>query len=98
MATDSAGIGGTQGVEVEFFASLREAVGQRVLYIPDSQMQGIACVEDVRGWVIEQVGPERSAQLLAERTRVAVNDEFVDLGKSVHVGDRVAFLPAVTGG
>lgn len=88
----------SQSIEVEFFASLRELVGHRVLSIAASESADLACVEDVRAWVVRRLGQSRCAELLAERTRMAVNDEFADLGTAVHGGDRVAFMPAVTGG
>ena len=85
-------------IEVEFFASLRESVGLRTLSIPSSETVDLACVEDVRDWVVGRLGVANCTELLAERTRIAVNDEFVELNEPVGGGDRVAFMPAVTGG
>ncbi len=85
-------------IEVEFFASLREAVGCRVLSILPSEIERLTCVEDVRTWVVRCLGESRCTELLAERTRLAVNEEFAELDTPVDRGDRVAFMPAVTGG
>ena len=92
MATDH------QSIEIEFFASLREAVGYRMLRIPASEAVELACVADVRAWVVKHLGEAKCAELLAERTRMAVNDEFAELNVPVRGGDRVAFMPGVTGG
>ena len=86
------------GIRVEFFASLREALGVEAIEIPDEQARALATVQDVRDWVGASIDSARTSELAAKRTRCAVNDEFVALGHAVRAGDRVAFMPAVTGG
>ncbi len=85
-------------IEIEFFASLREAMGYRMLIVPASEAVELGCVADVRAWVVKRLGEAKCTELLAERTRVAVNDEFAELNAPVRAGDRVAFMPGVTGG
>lgn len=87
-----------QSIEVEFFASLKESVGHRLLTIPASEARNLKRVGDVRAWVLTRLGESRCSELMAERTRTAVNDEFAGLDDPVCGGDRVAFMPAVTGG
>lgn len=87
-----------QSIEIEFFASLREVVGCRTLSIPASEAIGLACVADVRTWVVKHLGEDSCTELFAKRTRAAVNDEFADPSSPVRRGDRVAFMPGVTGG
>ena len=84
------------GIEIEFFASLREAVGHARLSMPESTALGMNTVDDVRAWVARRV-PDAS-KLYAQGVRTAVNDEFAELRDRIGVGDRVAFLPRVTGG
>lgn len=87
-----------RGIQVEFFASLRESVGCHQVLIPAEESKRLADVEDVRSWVAEHLGEGSSGALFNETVRTAVNDEFVDLASSVTAGCRVAFMPAVTGG
>ena len=85
-------------IEVEFFASLREALGVQTIEIPASATGRIETVKDVRDWVLSSIRGAEASVLAARRTRYAVNDEFADLSSEVRAGDRVAFMPAVTGG
>ena len=85
-------------IQVEFFASLREALGVAEIEIPANDSQAIDTVEDVRDYVLASIELAGTSDLAAKRTRCAVNDEFVDLSHPVQLGDRVAFMPAVTGG
>jgi len=85
-------------IEVEFFASLREALGVQTIEIPASATGRIETVQDVLEWVRSSIRGAEASVLAAKRIRYAVNDEFVDLSCRVSAGDRVAFMPAVTGG
>ena len=85
-------------IDVEFFASLRETLGRASVCIADADAEQLGSVEDVRDWLLARLPDARSSELSAKRTRFAVNDEFVDGNHPVRAGDRVAFMPAVTGG
>ena len=86
------------GIEIEFFASIREALGIAVYEIPASQVRQLRTVRDVREWVLATLPSAESSGIAEKGTRCAINDEFVGLAHAVQSGDRVAFMPAVTGG
>lgn len=88
----------SQGIEVEFFASLREAAGCQRLEIPASECERLCNVDDVRAWAARQLGETSRGALFSETLRAAVNDEFADMTARVEYGDRIAFMPVVTGG
>lgn len=84
-------------LEVHFFASLRERVGTaRLSATADS-------LSEVHATLIQQLGTDRVAHLLAPNVRVAVNQQLIegdwhsDL-QPLPAGAEVAFLPPVTGG
>ncbi|MCY4041416.1 MAG: MoaD/ThiS family protein [Gammaproteobacteria bacterium] len=85
-------------IQVEFFASLREALGVREIHIPANEAENINTVQDVRDWVLASIKEAGTSDISSKHTRSAVNDEFVAPSYRVRSGDRVAFMPAVTGG
>ncbi len=75
-------------IQVKFFASLREYVGQAEAEVVES---GMTTVADV--WQ-----ETTNNKVLPENTLMAVNMEYVDASHVVKSGDEVAFFPPVTGG
>ncbi|RKZ94348.1 MAG: molybdopterin synthase sulfur carrier subunit [Gammaproteobacteria bacterium] len=80
------------GIEVKFFASMRDLIGD------DCEVDGeilkaesIKNVDDI--WNYCAHGKERPANVL-----IAVNMDYVDARTLVKEGDEVAFFPPVTGG
>lgn len=73
-------------VEVKFFASLRETLGQS-----ETTVDKVHTVADV--WQQSTEGAEAPVNLL-----VAVNLDYADMQTRVNDGDEVAFFPPVTGG
>lgn len=79
-------------IEVKFFASMRDLVGDDCEIADDViKAKSINNVDDV--WNYCAVGKERSANVL-----IAVNMDYVDASTLVKDGDEVAFFPPVTGG
>ena len=75
-------------IQVKFFASLREHVGQADAEIAESLVKTVA-----------DVWRETTKDLvLPENTLMAVNMDYVDASHEVKGGDEVAFFPPVTGG
>ena len=82
-------------VEVLFFASLRDVVGQARLSVRLSEPAGqrellAALAQRVSGAAIEA--------LQAENVRISVNQTLVIPPLSYSDGDEIAFLPPITGG
>ena len=75
-------------IQVKFFASLREHVGQAEVEVPE---EGLATVADVWKQITDHMP-------MPENTLMAVNMEYVDATYTVVKGDEVAFFPPVTGG
>ena len=75
-------------INVKFFASLREHVGQADVQIADSHANT----------VIDVWNNATNNMSLPENTLMAVNMEYVDASNPVKAGDEVAFFPPVTGG
>lgn len=75
-------------INVKFFASLREKMGQGDLSLDSA---GLGTVQAI--WDAATSNAEIPANLLS-----AVNMEYVDLNHAVKDGDEVAFFPPVTGG
>jgi len=73
-------------IQVKFFASLREQVGQS-----DRSIEQASTADEV--WRIATNNAEQPDNLL-----VAINLEYAKLTSSVSDGDEVAFFPPVTGG
>ena len=80
-------------VQVLYFAALRDLTGtgeERVL------LPGLPCPVSALLSLLEQKHPPLSGRLAA--VRVAVNEEFTELDRSVQGGDVVALIPPVSGG
>jgi len=75
-------------IQVKFFASLREHVGQAEVEIAESLVETVADV-----W-----SQTTKDMVLPENTLMAVNMDYVDASYQVKAGDEVAFFPPVTGG
>ena len=75
-------------IQVKFFASLRETVGQAEAEVEPGAVKSVADV-----W--KQATNNMD---LPENTLMAVNMEYVDASHAVKSGDEVAFFPPVTGG
>lgn len=75
-------------INVKFFASLRETLGQDGCSLPADDMR---CAADV--WQAATQG-----QQLPASTLIAINMEYADAQQPVKDGDEVAFFPPVTGG
>ncbi len=79
-------------VEIHFFASIREAVGTASL---EWKPRGQLTVSDLFEEIVKQhpaIAAFRSSVLFA------VNEGYVTPKYSLQEGDRVAFLPPVSGG
>lgn len=74
-------------IQVKFFASLREYVGQSETEVTNG-----------KGTVAAVWQQATNSLEMPENTLAAVNMEYVDLADSVQDGDEVAFFPPVTGG
>ena len=83
-------------VKVLFFASLREQLGtgaEEMDLPPDvSTVAALRSHLRSRGGVYERVFGEKNL------VRAAVNQDMVQPGAAIKVGDEVAFFPPVTGG
>lgn len=75
-------------ITVNFFASLREHVGQAEAEVEQGAVKSVADV-----W-----SQATNNMALPENTLMAVNMEYVDSSCTVKAGDEVAFFPPVTGG
>lgn len=74
-------------IEVKFFASLREQLGQSDLTLEDASVMTVA-----------DVWQQSTAQAMPANVLMAVNMEYVQADHPVRDGDEVAFFPPVTGG
>ena len=77
-------------IQVKFFASLREVVGQA--------KNELAADRDSCTTVLEVWNAATDNMTLPENTLMAVNMDYVESSHSVNGGDEVAFFPPVTGG
>jgi molybdopterin synthase sulfur carrier subunit len=75
-------------IQVKFFASLREHVGQAEAEVAENS---VVTVSDVWNFATNNMD-------LPKNTLMAVNMEYVDAIHPVQKGDEVAFFPPVTGG
>ena len=75
-------------IQVKFFASLREVVGQA-----ENELAADSCKTVLDVW-----NAATANMALPENTLMAVNMDYVDASRSVIAGDEVAFFPPVTGG
>ncbi len=81
-------------INVQFFASIREAVGTDRQAVNASGIQNIGDLVDR----LCQDNPQWEEILKNERVLVALNQEMTNLGARVIDGDEVALFPPVTGG
>ena len=79
-------------VQVLYFASCREIVGERQA---EMELSDGATVSDL----VTQIGSEHPRfQDVARTAMVAVNQEYVEPSHGLSEGDEVAFIPPVSGG
>lgn len=79
-------------VNILYFASLREAIGQGAERIDlPAGATTVGALRDV-------LGQRHAALLTAKNLRAAVNQKMVGMEAPVADGDEVAFFPPVTGG
>jgi molybdopterin synthase sulfur carrier subunit len=76
-------------IEVLYFAQLKEITGREQ---EDMEFNSGATVSDI----LEKVKSLYGADIRG--LKVAINEEFADLSKSLHEGDSAALLPPVSGG
>jgi len=74
-------------IEVKFFASLRERLGQ-----------GAVQLESAKPMTVADVWQHCTEQAMPPNVLMAVNLEYVQADHPVNDGDEVAFFPPVTGG
>ena len=75
-------------IQVKFFASLRERVGQSDARLDANEVN---TAQDVWQQIVGDAEPDKNIL-------IAVNMEYVDATHPVNDGDEVAFFPPVTGG
>jgi len=83
-------------MKILYFAFLRQRTG-----LGEETVEAPADVRDVAGLVewLKTRGPGHAAALKdVSAVRVAVNQEFANLGTPVAANDEIAFFPPVTGG
>jgi sulfur-carrier protein len=83
-------------LELRFFASLREALGnsQESITIPDN----VQTIADLREHLIERGNPWAEVLANGKVLRCALNQHMVDANTQLQEGAEVAFFPPVTGG
>ena len=84
-------------VTVRYFAALRELLGheQESVAVSDGAITFVELLDHLR--LVH--GDEIVDRLIAPGVRLAVNDELVEgAAPALAGGDRIAFLPPVTGG
>jgi len=75
-------------INIQFFASLRETIGQQQLTLPYAP-----------GMTVQTVWQQATEnQVMPDNTLCAINMEYVKTDASVDDDDEVAFFPPVTGG
>ena len=80
-------------IRILYFAGLRAALGVAAESVDPPAT--VACVEDLRAWLIGQGRQQLAATL---NLRCAVNQEMATPQTVLRDGDEVAFFPPVTGG
>jgi sulfur-carrier protein len=75
-------------IKIQFFAHLREKVGQDQLMLDFKKIS----VKDL----LEELA--NTYQLQTDTFMVAVNEEYADLEDMILAGDTVALIPPVSGG
>lgn len=78
-------------ITIKLFAHYRDLLGKSELSIPARAGMTVAEVYD------ETIG-ERANSELRKSTMFAVNESYVPAGTKVNDGDRIAFIPPVSGG
>ena len=84
------GIKKTKRVHVRYFAALREQAGRTEEALETSARTPA----DLYAELVERYGLKVAGELL----QVALNDRYSDMQGELHDGDRVAFIPPVSGG
>ena len=80
------------GIQVKFFASMRDLIGDdREIDAQLISQQAINTIDDLWNYCAE--GKERPVNVL-----IALNMDYVDAQATIKDGDEVAFFPPVTGG
>lgn len=79
-------------VHVRFFASVREKLRSSELTV---EVAGDATVHDLLDQLCRQYAPLADVR---RALRVAVNQEYVDVGHTLSDNDEVALIPPVSGG
>ena len=82
-------------VNVQFFASIREALGVGSVKLDLSEE--VSTIEGVLNTLCDQ-NPGWEETLKDTRVLSALNQEMIPLSAEVSDGDEVAFFPPVTGG
>ena len=78
----------TMSINVQFFASLREQIGQSQITLPwESPLDALTV------WKQATANAE-----MPDNTLCAINMEYVKSNAQVEDGDEIAFFPPVTGG
>ena len=77
-------------IHLEYFASLREAAGKET----EARDTAASTLRDL----YREVRAEYAFSFDEANLRVAVNDEFVSWEQALRSGDRVVFLPPMSGG
>ena len=77
-------------IHLEYFASLREAAGKET----EVRDTAASTLRDL----YREVRAEYAFSFDEANLRVAVNDEFVSWEQALRSGDRVVFLPPMSGG
>ena len=80
-------------VSVLYFAALRDLTG-----VGEEQLELPAGPCDVSAILAELERKHAGLRGRLASVRVAVNEEFTELGRSVRAGDVVALIPPVSGG
>ena len=87
---------GKQMINVLYFASLKEALGQS-----SEEINLDASITDVKGlrdWICQRGEPWQSTLGQQQRLLASVNQELARPDAKISDGDEVAFFPPVTGG
>ena len=81
-------------IELKYFASIREALGQG----GESIETAAATTGALRDELIARGGAYAQALARGKAVRLALNQTMSDEGASLREGDELAFFPPVTGG
>lgn len=84
----------TYTVNLKYFASIREAIGQG----SESVATHAATLKDLRGELIARGGAYAEVLAHGRAVRMALNQDLCDESATLSAGCEVAFFPPVTGG